>query len=142
MKELPECRSAFETLLSQNQEGQVFIVGHQIPLDYNQLDLLLNHQAWPPAAWTPSPCSQPTTHGHASAPRPSSRPSGFPEPVNLPITVRACGTLSRRQGLPASLFPIPIKFPRGKIKRKSLSFSLLFWKMGIIVPILWKCGQV
>lgn len=36
-------------------------------------------RCWSPAAWTPSPCSQPTWP--ASAPGPSSRPSGLPEHV-------------------------------------------------------------
>ncbi|XP_070313837.1 glutathione S-transferase P isoform X2 [Odocoileus virginianus] len=45
VQELPAHLKPFETLLSQNQGGQAFIVGDQISFaDYNLLDLLLNHQ--------------------------------------------------------------------------------------------------
>ncbi|EPY87515.1 Glutathione S-transferase-like protein [Camelus ferus] len=49
VKALPEHLKPFETLLSQNQGGQAFIVGNQISFaDYNLLDLLLNHQVLAP----------------------------------------------------------------------------------------------
>ncbi|XP_045429778.1 glutathione S-transferase P isoform X1 [Pipistrellus kuhlii] len=49
VKALPDRLKPFETLLSQNQGGQAFIVGSQISFaDYNLLDLLLIHQVLAP----------------------------------------------------------------------------------------------
>lgn len=49
MKALPGHLKPFETLLSHNQGGKVFIVGDQISFaDYNLLDLLLIHQVLTP----------------------------------------------------------------------------------------------
>ncbi|XP_042532152.1 glutathione S-transferase P isoform X2 [Dipodomys spectabilis] len=50
VKALPTHLKPFETLLSQNQGGQAFIVGDQISFaDYNLLDLLLIHQVLDPS---------------------------------------------------------------------------------------------
>uniref|UniRef100_A0A667H6C3 Glutathione S-transferase P n=1 Tax=Lynx canadensis TaxID=61383 RepID=A0A667H6C3_LYNCA len=50
VKALPGHLKPFETLLSQNQGGQAFIMGDQISfVDYNLLDLLLIHQGLQPS---------------------------------------------------------------------------------------------
>ncbi|XP_044234384.3 glutathione S-transferase P isoform X3 [Ursus arctos] len=50
LKALPGYLKPFETLLSQNEGGQAFIVGDQISFaDYNLLDLLLIHQVLAPS---------------------------------------------------------------------------------------------
>lgn len=50
MKNLPEHLRASETLLSQNQGSQASIMGNQISfVDYNLLDMLLNHQVLAPS---------------------------------------------------------------------------------------------
>ncbi|XP_032746537.1 glutathione S-transferase P-like [Rattus rattus] len=60
VKALPGHLKPFETLLSQNQGGKVFIVGDQIAFaDYNLLDLLLVHQVLAPGCLDNSPCSLP-----------------------------------------------------------------------------------
>ncbi|KAM8970226.1 glutathione S-transferase P [Sarcophilus harrisii] len=49
VKDLPNQLKPFENLLRQNQGGKTFIVGDQISfVDYNLLDLLLNHQILAP----------------------------------------------------------------------------------------------
>uniref|UniRef100_A0A8C2XYH7 Glutathione S-transferase n=1 Tax=Capra hircus TaxID=9925 RepID=A0A8C2XYH7_CAPHI len=81
VRELPP----FETLLSQNQGGQAFIVGNQISFaDYNLLDLLLNHQVLVPGCLDPFPLLS------AYVARLSARPKlkaflASPEHVNRPI---------------------------------------------------------
>ena len=55
MKALPRQLKPFETLLSQNQRGQAFIVGDQISFtDYNWLDLLLIYEVLGNKSETPS----------------------------------------------------------------------------------------
>ncbi|KAK2102033.1 hypothetical protein P7K49_019700 [Saguinus oedipus] len=55
MKTLPRQLKPFETLLSQNQGGQAFIVGDQISFaNYNRLDLLLIHEVLGNKSETPS----------------------------------------------------------------------------------------
>ncbi|XP_066895492.1 LOW QUALITY PROTEIN: glutathione S-transferase P [Kogia breviceps] len=75
----------FETLLSQNQGGQAFIVGDQISFaDYNLLDLLLSHQVLVPGCLDSFPLLL------AYVARLSARPKlkaflASPEHVNRPI---------------------------------------------------------
>uniref|UniRef100_A0AC11DHZ0 Uncharacterized protein n=1 Tax=Ovis aries TaxID=9940 RepID=A0AC11DHZ0_SHEEP len=85
VRELPAHLKPFETLLSQNQGGQAFIVGDQISFaDYNLLDLLLNHQVLVPGCLDPFPLLS------AYVARLSARPKlkaflASPEHVNRPI---------------------------------------------------------
>uniref|UniRef100_A0A4W2EB00 glutathione transferase n=1 Tax=Bos indicus x Bos taurus TaxID=30522 RepID=A0A4W2EB00_BOBOX len=85
VQELPVHLQPFETLLSQNQGGQAFIVGDQISFaDYNLLDLLLNHQVLVPGCLDPFPLLS------AYVARLSARPKlkaflASPEHVNRPI---------------------------------------------------------
>ncbi|XP_015424442.1 PREDICTED: glutathione S-transferase P, partial [Myotis davidii] len=85
VKELPGRLKPFETLLSQNQGGQAFIVGNQISFaDYNLLDLLLIHQVLAPSCLD----SLPLLSAYVS--RLSARPKlkaflASPEHVNRPI---------------------------------------------------------
>nr|KAF6324581.1 glutathione S-transferase pi 1 [Myotis myotis] len=85
VKELPGRLKPFETLLSQNQGGQAFIVGNQISYaDYNLLDLLLIHQVLAPSCLD----SLPLLSAYVS--RLSARPKlkaflASPEHVNRPI---------------------------------------------------------
>ncbi|XP_040495468.1 glutathione S-transferase P-like isoform X4 [Ursus maritimus] len=83
--ELPGHLKPFETLLTQNQGGQAFIVGDQISFaDYNLLDLLLNHQVLAPGCLD----SQPLLLAYVA--RLSARPKlkaylASPEHVNRPV---------------------------------------------------------
>ncbi|XP_057585273.1 glutathione S-transferase P isoform X2 [Hippopotamus amphibius kiboko] len=85
VRELPGHLKPFETLLSQNQGGQAFIVGDQISFaDYSLLDLLLNHQVLVPGCLDSFPLLS------AYVARLSARPKlkAFlvsPEHVNRPI---------------------------------------------------------
>ncbi|KAI5929646.1 Glutathione S-transferase P [Manis javanica] len=85
VKALPGHLKPFETLLSQNQGGQAFIVGDQISFaDYNLLDLLLNHQVLAPGCLDSFPLLS------AYVVRLSARPKlkaflASPEHVNRPI---------------------------------------------------------
>ncbi|VCW79265.1 unnamed protein product, partial [Gulo gulo] len=85
LKALPECLKPFETLLSQNEGGQAFIVGSQISFaDYNLLDLLLIHQVLSPSCLDSHPLLL------AYVKRLSARPKlkaflASPEHVNRPI---------------------------------------------------------
>ncbi|XP_012581054.1 PREDICTED: glutathione S-transferase P isoform X2 [Condylura cristata] len=85
VKALPGHLKPFETLLSQNQGGQAFIVGDQISFaDYNLLDLLLIHQALAPGCLDAFPLLS------AYVARLSARPKlkaflDSPEHVNRPI---------------------------------------------------------
>lgn len=106
LQELPGHLKPFETLLAQNQGGQAFLVGDQVSMPIARKvnrgwggtlpgssafvpsplrsPLLTTTcwtfywltRPWPPAAWAPSPCSQPTWRG--SVPGPTSRPSWPP----------------------------------------------------------------
>lgn len=85
VKALPGHLKPFETLLSQNQGGQAFIVGSQISFaDYNLLDLLLSHQVLVPSCLDAFPLLS------AYVARLSARPKlkaflASPEHVNRPI---------------------------------------------------------
>uniref|UniRef100_A0A8D0TM20 Glutathione S-transferase n=2 Tax=Sus scrofa TaxID=9823 RepID=A0A8D0TM20_PIG len=85
VKELPEHLKPFETLLSQNQGGQAFVVGSQISFaDYNLLDLLRIHQVLNPSCLDAFPLLS------AYVARLSARPKikaflASPEHVNRPI---------------------------------------------------------
>nr|XP_019593158.1 PREDICTED: glutathione S-transferase P-like [Rhinolophus sinicus] len=85
VQELPRHLKPFETLLSQNQGGQAFIVGDQISFaDYNLLDLLLKHQVLAPGCLDSFPLLS------AYVARLSARPKlkaflASPEHVNRPI---------------------------------------------------------
>uniref|UniRef100_A0A452QM52 Glutathione S-transferase n=1 Tax=Ursus americanus TaxID=9643 RepID=A0A452QM52_URSAM len=85
LQELPGHLKPFETLLTQNQGGQAFIVGDQISFaDYNLLDLLLNHQVLAPGCLD----SQPLLLAYVA--RLSARPKlkaylASPEHVNRPV---------------------------------------------------------
>ncbi|XP_047631057.1 glutathione S-transferase P-like [Phacochoerus africanus] len=85
VEELPGHLRPFETLLSQNQGGQAFIVGSQISFaDYNLLDLLLSHQVLVPSCLDAFPLLS------AYVARLSARPKlkaflASPEHVNRPI---------------------------------------------------------
>ncbi|XP_027974181.1 glutathione S-transferase P [Eumetopias jubatus] len=85
LKALPEYLKPFETLLSQNEGGQAFIVGNQISFtDYNLLDLLLIHQVLDPSCLDSLPLLS------AYVMRLSARPKlkaflASPEHVNRPI---------------------------------------------------------
>ncbi|XP_032976993.1 glutathione S-transferase P-like [Rhinolophus ferrumequinum] len=85
VQELPGHLKPFETLLSQNQGGQAFIVGDQISFaDYNLLDLLLKHQVLAPGCLDSFPLLS------AYVARLSARPKlkaflASPEHVNRPI---------------------------------------------------------
>uniref|UniRef100_A0ABI7Z468 glutathione transferase n=1 Tax=Felis catus TaxID=9685 RepID=A0ABI7Z468_FELCA len=85
VKALPGHLKPFETLLSQNQGGQAFIMGDQISFaDYNLLDLLLIHQVLAPGCLDSLPLLS------AYVARLSARPKlkaflASPEHVNRPI---------------------------------------------------------
>ncbi|CAD7680986.1 unnamed protein product [Nyctereutes procyonoides] len=85
VKALPGYLKPFETLLSQNEGGQAFIVGNQISFaDYNLLDLLLIHQVLAPSCLDSFPLLS------AYVARLSARPKlkaflSSPEHVNRPI---------------------------------------------------------
>ncbi|CAK7303307.1 Glutathione S-transferase P [Vulpes lagopus] len=85
VKALPGYLKPFETLLSQNEGGQAFIVGNQISFaDYNLLDLLLIHQVLAPSCLDSFPLLS------AYVVRLSARPKlkvflSSPEHVNRPI---------------------------------------------------------
>ncbi|TKC36659.1 hypothetical protein EI555_010777, partial [Monodon monoceros] len=85
VKALPQHLKPFETLLSQSQGGQAFIVGNQISFaDYNLLDLLRIHQVLAPGCLDSFPLLS------AYVARLSARPKlqaflASPEHVNRPI---------------------------------------------------------
>ncbi|XP_006861119.1 PREDICTED: glutathione S-transferase P [Chrysochloris asiatica] len=85
VKALSNHLKPFETLLSKNKGGQAFIVGDQISfVDYNLLDLLLNHQVLAPSCLDAFPLLS------AYVARLSARPKlkvflASPEHQNLPI---------------------------------------------------------
>ncbi|XP_074229103.1 glutathione S-transferase P isoform X2 [Camelus bactrianus] len=85
VQELPRHLKPFETLLSQNQGGQAFIVSDQISFaDYNLLDLLLSHQVLVPGCLDSFPLLS------AYVTRLNTRPKlkaflASPEHVNRPI---------------------------------------------------------
>ncbi|XP_051819986.1 glutathione S-transferase P-like [Antechinus flavipes] len=85
VKDLPNQLKPFENLLSQNQGGKAFIVGDQISfVDYNLLDLLLNHQILAPGCLDAFPLLS------AYVARLSSRPKlkaflSSPQHTDLPI---------------------------------------------------------
>ncbi|XP_074083726.1 glutathione S-transferase P [Macrotis lagotis] len=85
VKDLPVQLKPFENLLSQNQGGKAFIVGDKISfVDYNLLDLLLNHQILAPGCLDAFPLLS------AYVARLSSRPKlkaflASPQHTDLPI---------------------------------------------------------
>lgn len=103
---------------------QPFIVGNKISFtDLNLLDLLRIHQVLALSCLDSSPLL--TAYLGTSAPGPSSRPSWPPPACEPPYQwqpeiVRACGTISRKQGLSAFLSPGPINFPSENKKKKKV----------------------